>query len=302
MNTIIETNNFSKSYGSVQAVDQINLHVRPGEIYGFLGLNGAGKTTTIRALLGMIRPTSGSLKVLGKSVGPNGKGPWERVGHLVEKPAAYPELTVTENLEISRKLHKIADKKATHQIIEHLGITRYANRKAGTLSTGNLQRLGLARAMLHKPKLLILDEPVSGLDPAGVVEIRELIANLAYEQGVTVFMSSHILTEVDRIATRIGIIHEGRLLQELDRGDLAKIRTERLEVCTRDLSAASLALSEAGYQVTMKNNHLDLTQSHALEHPDQVATILVQAGTPPTRIAVQQDDLEQHFLQLTGAQ
>ena len=156
--------------------------------------------------------------------------------------------------------------------------------------------------MLHKPELLILDEPVSGLDPAGVVEIRELIANLADEQGVTVFMSSHILTEVDRIATRIGIIHEGRLLQELNREDLAKIRAERLEVCARDLDAASVALSEAGYEVRAMNNHLSLTQSHAITHPDQVATILVKAGSPPTRITVQQDDLEQHFLQLTGAQ
>ena len=302
MNTVIETTNFSKSYGSVQAVDQINLHVRPGEIYGFLGLNGAGKTTTIRALLGMIRPTAGSLKVLGESIGPNGKGPWERVGHLVEKPSAYPELTVIENLEISRKLHKIPDKDATHQIIQLLGIKQYAERKAGTLSTGNLQRLGLARAMLHKPELLILDEPVSGLDPAGVVEIRDLIENLAREQGVTVFMSSHILSEVDRLATRISIIHQGRLLQELNREDLAKIRAERLEVCARDLRAASQVLAEAGYEFQKNNNHLSLTQSRALEHPEQVATILVQAGTPPTRIAVQQDDLEQHFLTLTGAQ
>src|SRR5512141_128963 len=209
MEFAIETNQLSKSYGEVHAVKSVNLRVKPGEIYGFLGLNGAGKTTTIRSLLGMIRPSEGNVRVLDQAVGPNGRGPWARVGHLVESPSAYPELTVRENLEIARRLHGISDASATSRVIERLGIAPYADRKAGTLSTGNLQRLGLARALLHEPELLILDEPANGLDPAGVVEIRELLSSLAHEKGVTIFMSSHILTEVDRLATRIGIIHLG---------------------------------------------------------------------------------------------
>src|SRR5512142_2167064 len=136
MELAIETNNLSKYYGKVHAVNSVNLRVKRGEIYGFLGLNGAGKTTTIRALLGMIRPSQGNVRVLDQAVGPNGRGPWRRVGHLVENPSAYPELTVRENLEIARRLHGIADAGATMRVIERLGIASYADRKAGTLSTG----------------------------------------------------------------------------------------------------------------------------------------------------------------------
>jgi ABC-2 type transport system ATP-binding protein len=249
----IETNQLSKRFGDVFAVDAVNLRVKPGEIYGFLGLNGAGKTTTIRALLGMLRPSAGDVRVLGQAVGMNGGGPWGAVGHLVESPSAYPELTVRENLEIARRLHHITDSNATSRIIERLVLTAYADRKAGTLSSGNLQRLGLARALLHEPELLILDEPANGLDPAGVVEIRELLASRAREKGVTIFMSSHILTEVDRLATRIGIIHKGHLIEELDTDKLENLRAKRLEVKTKNLEAAQACLQSAGYKSVMQN-------------------------------------------------
>ena len=300
MSFAIETRGLSKSFGQVRAVDSVNLRVGPGEIYGFLGLNGAGKTTTIRALLGMIRPSAGSVKVLGQAVGPYGRGPWRHVGHLVEVPAAYPELTVRENLEIARCLQGISDINATSRVIEHLGLASYADRKAGALSTGNLQRLGLARALLHEPELLILDEPANGLDPAGVVEIRELLASLTHERGVTVFMSSHILTEVDRLATRIGIIHQGRLLEELDAEKLEELRSRRLVVKTRNLEAAQSALTQAGFAVKANESTIILNDARAIDAPDEVATILVNAGTPPTKLAVEQEDLEVYFLRLTG--
>src|SRR4029078_8342127 len=146
-----------KLYVAIIAVDAVSLRVARGEIYGFLGLNGAGKTTTIRALLGMIRPSKGTIKVLGQPVGPNGNGPWARVGHLVESPSCYPELTVRENLEIARRLHGISKSDATSWVIKKRGLTPYADRRAGTLSLGNLQRLGLARALLHEPEVLLLD-------------------------------------------------------------------------------------------------------------------------------------------------
>jgi ABC-2 type transport system ATP-binding protein len=296
----IETDQLTKRFGDVLAVDSVSLRVRQGEIYGFLGLNGAGKTTTIRALLGMIRPSAGSVQVLGQAVGPNGRGPWRHVGHLVVVPAAYPDLTVRENLEIARRLQGLSDRSTTPRVIERLGLASDADRKAGALSTGNLQRLGLARALLHEPELLILDEPAKGLDPAGVVEIRELLASLAHKRGVTVFMSSHILTEVDRLATRIGIIHKGRLIEELDAEKLEKLRARRLEIKTRDLAAARSALAKAGFAVKANESTIFLNEARAIDAPDEIATILVNAGTPPIRLAVEQENLEDHFLRLTG--
>ncbi len=300
MEFAIETNGLSKYYRDVRAVDSVDLRVKPGEIYGFLGLNGAGKTTTIRALLGMIRPTAGSVRVLGEAVGPYGRGPWSRVGHLVESPSAYPDLTVRENLEIARHLQQVADKNATLRVIERLNLASYANYQAGTLSTGNLQRLGLARALLHGPELLILDEPANGLDPAGVVEIRELLASLAHEQGVTVFMSSHILTEVDRLATRLGIIHKGHLIEELDADKLEHLRSKYLMVQAHDLDAAKTALTRHGYGIAAGNHggSLRLDEARAVESPDEIARLLVEAGIPPTRLAVEQENLEDYFLRL----
>jgi ABC-2 type transport system ATP-binding protein len=300
MPNAIETNQLTKRFGDVVAVDAIDLRVRTGEIYGFLGLNGAGKTTTIRALLGMIRPSGGDVQVLGQVLGQDGRGPWAQVGHLVERPSAYPELSVRENLDIARRLHAKTDSSIVDNIIERLALGSYADRKAGTLSSGNLQRLGLARALLHEPELLILDEPANGLDPAGVVEIRELLRSLAHEKGVTIFMSSHILTEVDRLATRIGIIHKGRLIEELDTQKLERLRARHLEVQTRNLEATQLCLISAGFKFSMKDETIVLTDPHAIAHPDYIAHILVNAGTPPTRLAIEQQNLEEHFLQLTG--
>lgn len=299
MTNAIETHQLTKRFGDVLAVDSINLRVGMGEIYGFLGLNGAGKTTTIRALLGMIRPSEGEVKLLGQAVGPHGGGPWARIGHLVENPSAYPELTVRENLEIARRLHSREDPNSVDEVIERLVLASYADRKAGALSSGNLHRLGLARALLHEPDLLILDEPANGLDPAGVVEIRELLRSLSKEKGVTIFMSSHILTEVDRLATRIGIIHEGKLIEELSANDLEKLRTQRLEIKTRNLDAAQICLHSAGYKYEVKDGVIILNNPHAIEHPDDIARILVNAGTSPTHLAVVQQNLEEHFMQLT---
>jgi ABC-2 type transport system ATP-binding protein len=300
MSNAIETFQLTKRFGDVLAVDAIDLRVGTGEIYGFLGLNGAGKTTTIRALLGMIRPSVGNVKVLGQALGENGRGPWAKVGHLVESPSAYPELSVRENLDIARRLHAIQNPKVVDAVIERLTLASYADRKAGTLSMGNLQRLGLARALLHEPQLLILDEPANGLDPAGVVEIRELLRSLAHDKGVTIFMSSHILTEVDKLATRIGIIHHGKLIEELDTQKLEKLRARHLEVQVRNIEAAQICLQSAGYKYTLKDETIILNDAHSLARPDYIAHILVNAGVAPTRLAIEQQNLEEHFLQLTG--
>jgi ABC-2 type transport system ATP-binding protein len=300
MKYAIETNHLSKSYGDVRAVQDVNLRVKHGEIYGFLGLNGAGKTTTIRMLLGMVRPSQGNVKVLGQVLGPGGRGPWAQVGYLVESPSAYPELTVRENLDITRRLYGIKNPKAADDVMERLSIAVYARRKAGTLSTGNLQRLGLARAMIHNPSLLILDEPANGLDPAGVVEIRELLVHLALKQGVTIFMSSHILTEVDRLATRIGIIHNGRIIEDLDAEKMERFRAKRLEIKVRDLEKAHQLLIKANYSAIINDDLIQVNDARATEAPDEIARLLVNGNVPPTRLAVEQQNLEDHFMQLTG--
>jgi ABC-2 type transport system ATP-binding protein len=300
--SVIQTLNLTKRYGEVLAVDGVSLNVHRGEIYGFLGLNGAGKTTTIRALLGMIHPSGGEVLLFGEKIEKNGRGPWRRIGHLVDTPAAYPELSVRENLEISRKLYGITTAEATERAIERFGLAPYARVRAQTLSSGNLQRLGLARAFLHEPELVLLDEPAKGLDPAGVVEVRELLRTLAEDQGITIFMSSHILAEVDRLARRIGIIHRGRLIEELEAVELERQRRKRLSVAARDRPAARAALEAAGYMVDIGDEDGDivLSEPRAYESPEDVVRVLVAAGAPPIRLAVEQEDLEKHFLRLTG--
>jgi len=298
MNYAIETNGLSKFYGDVRAVDSVDLRVKQGEIYGFLGLNGAGKTTTIRALLGMIRPSEGKVRVLNQALGGDGRGPWSRVGHLVESPAAYPELSVRENLDVARRLHGIQNPKTVEDVMDRLSIASYSKRKAGTLSSGNFQRLGLARALLHNPELLILDEPSNALDPAGIVEIRELLISMAREQGTTIFMSSHILSEVNLLADRIGIIHKGKLIEELDTARLEEIRARQLVIVTRDQAKAREAL--ASFALTnLEDGRLAIKDARAIEAPELIATLLVNAGAPPTYLAVEQENLEEYFLGLT---
>lgn len=216
--TVIATKALTKRYRDTIAVDALDLNVRRGEVYGFLGRNGAGKTTTIRMLLGLIRPSEGEVNVLGTRVRQGDQRWLARVGYLVESAAAYPNLTVRENLEIQRRLTG-SPREAVGRSMGLLGLEAYADRRAGLLSLGNKQRLSLARALLHDPEVLVLDEPANALDPAGIVEVRELLRSLADERGVTIFMSSHILAEVAHLADRIGIIHGGRLIEESSRDE-----------------------------------------------------------------------------------
>lgn len=300
----LASTDLGKRYGGVVAVDGLNLRVGRGEIYGFLGLNGAGKTTTIRMLLGMIRPTTGSAHVLGVPLARANAALWRRVGYTVEGPAAYPELTVRENLEVTRRLQGTEDATAATRILERLGLAEYRERPVHKLSMGNLQRLALAQSLVHGPELLVLDEPANGLDPAGVVEVREMLRGLARDEGVTIFMSSHILTEVDRLATRIGILHRGKLIEELSAADLETRRQRRLQVGAEDLERAEAALRAAGFRWTraLRSDRwvLDLTDDRALNRPEAIARMLVEAGAPPWRLAVVQEDMEQHFLRLTA--
>jgi ABC-2 type transport system ATP-binding protein len=298
---IIRTENISKHYGEVHAVSEMSLNVRKGEIYGFLGLNGAGKTTTIRMLLGMIRPTSGVTFINGERISADNTELWKKVGSLVEIPYSYPELTVRENLEIFRRLRFITDKKAIDNVIDKLQLGSYENRKAKNLSLGNNQRLGLAKALIHNPEILLLDEPTNGLDPAGIYEIRKMLSDLAINHGVTIFISSHILGEVSRFATRIGIIHEGKLVKEIDASQLETLCSKRLLINANNIELANTILTQNGFNLEKINDNLiEIKDESAILKPDLVATIMVNAGCPPTLLKVEEEDLESYFLRTIG--
>ncbi len=300
MNEIIVTEKLTKHYKDVTAISDISLNVRKGEIYGFLGLNGAGKTTTIRILLGMIRPDSGNAYINGQRVEKDNIGMWTQTGYLVEVPYSYPNLTVRENLEIIRQMRSL-HKNSIDNIIEKLKLQPYANRIAKNLSLGNAQRLGLAKALIHKPDILILDEPTNGLDPAGIFEIRELLMDMAANHGVTVFISSHILGEIARLATRIGIIHEGKLIQEVDTQKLEQLCQKKLQVNTINPKIARSLLAQNGFLFTpSEDGVLESLNPELVSHPEKVASLLVNGGCPPTMLAVKEEDLESYFLRIIG--
>lgn len=301
MDEIIRTEGLTKKYKDVTAVSDLSLNVRKGEIYGFLGLNGAGKTTTIRMLLGMISPDSGGAYINNERVHSNNIELWKEIGYLVEIPYSYPDLTVKENLKIIRKLRLIKDKHAVTEIIDKLKLTAYANRKAKHLSLGNAQRLGLAKALIHNPRILILDEPANGLDPAGIFEIRELLIGLAKNQGITIFISSHILGEISKFATRIGIIHDGCLIQEINSNQLEKLCQKRLKINTRNNEIANLVLSKKGIIAKKtSDNMLEIDNETVIRNPEKIATLLVDNQIPPTLLSVVEEELESYFLRSIG--
>jgi ABC-2 type transport system ATP-binding protein len=299
--TVIASKGLSKRYDDVLAVDSLDLDVRRGEVYGFLGRNGAGKTTTIRMLLGLIRPSAGEVTILGRRVAPGETETFRHVGYLVEAASAYPNLTVRENLEIQRRLTGSA-RTAVTATIEQLRLDAYAHKRAGQLSLGNKQRLSLARALLHAPEVLVLDEPANALDPAGIVEIRELLRSLASERGVTVFMSSHILAEVAHLADRIGIVHDGLLLEELDREELAEKARAFVEVGVSDPARADELLKDAGFGNIERSPDAPgiLRVFDTPDRAPEIARVLVNAGLQLNALTPTAEDLETYFLRLTG--
>jgi ABC-2 type transport system ATP-binding protein len=301
MDDIIKTENITKKYGDLVAVSGVSLNVRKSEIYGFLGLNGAGKTTTIRMLLGMIRPTSGIALICGKKVYADNFELWRKIGSLVEIPYSYPNLTVHENLDIIRRLRFISEKSCIDKVIDQLHLSPYINIKTKNLSLGNAQRLGLAKALMHNPEILILDEPTNGLDPAGIFEIREMLTDLAKNHGVTIFISSHILGEIARFSTRIGIIHEGNLVQEVDTLQLDKLCRKHLLINASDIQTARSIILQRGYAISETIDGLiEILDEDAVRKPETIAILMVNSGCPPTLLKVEEEDLESYFLRTIG--
>lgn len=300
----IKTVNLSKKYGKTLVVDDLNLSISAGEIVGFLGLNGAGKTTTMRMLLGLIKPTSGECYIQGNKIDQYNLEVRNEIGYIIETPYSYPDLTVQENLEIVSTLRGIRNKDAIDWVTEKLKLDQYKDKQVKHLSLGNVARLGIAKAIIHKPKILILDEPTNGLDPFGVIEVRELLKELANNLGTTVLISSHKLEEISKVATRIVIIHGGRLIREVESKELDLYLEKRLLVSGRNNKAMKEVLSAKGYQVNFKSDlennscYLELIDTKSVESSEEIATLLVNAGYPPKMLTVEKEDLENYFLRI----
>ena len=296
---VLHMRNLSKQYGKRLAVDNLNLEVRRGEIFGFHGPNGAGKTTTIRMALGLIAPTSGSVEILGQDVVAHRAEVLPRVGALVETPALYLYMSGRNNLLAVASVLGGVPKARINAVLELVGLAARQKDRVRTYSLGMKQRLGVAMALLQDPDVLILDEPANGLDPAGIVEIRDLMHRLSAE-GKTVFISSHLLPEVQQICTRVAIIHLGKLITESTIEDLTRGQGE----FTVKLERAEQALALVRAQAWGKDARLDASGALLTPAPDgrgrDLNLFLVNAGFAPDTIAQSTQDLEQVFLHLTN--
>lgn len=298
---VIRTEGLTKRYKDVLAVENLALTVRRGEVYAFLGRNGAGKTTTIRMMLALAKPTDGWVEILGQRMVPNAVRAFERIGSMVETAGSYGNLTVRENLEMQRNLLGLRRTHWVDEVIEMCDLGEYLDRRADTLSLGNKQRLGLGRALLHKPEVLILDEPTNGLDPVGIADIRNVLKQLSSERGITVFLSSHILSEVQQLATRIGIIHEGRLLEEIGYDDLRQRNREFLEFTVSDPKRSAWVLEEkCGVTDFSVREEGSVRIYREFERADEFNRALVEAGVGISSMRMSEESLEDHFVKLTG--
>src|SRR6185369_13426604 len=297
-NCLIETRGLTRRFGNQLAVNNLNLSVPAAGVYGFLGPNGAGKTTAIRMLLGLIRPNAGEVRLFGQSLNGNHRSLMRRVGALVEAPSLYPQLTGRENLEVTRRLLG-SDRNLVELALATVKLTKDADRRVREYSLGMRQRLGLALALLNKPELLILDEPTNGLDPAGIHEMRDLIRHFPEEFGVTVFLSSHLLGEVEQIATHIGIINEGHLLFQGTLSELQSKQQTLLTVGVKQVAEATKFLAISGWTVERCDNLLNVS-TKAADDAVLVNKLLVERGLEVFHLAVTQRSLEDIFLGLTN--
>jgi len=295
---IIQTKDLCKSYRGRLAVDHLNLNIARGEIYGFLGPNGAGKTTTIRMLLGLIKPTRGSVEIFGKSLKREKLHILRKIGSLVEYPSYYGHLTAVENLEAIRRILDVP-KTRIAQVLETVGLTKDAKRPVKGFSLGMKQRLGIAAALLGEPEMLILDEPTNGLDPSGILEIRELIKAMPKQHGITVLVSSHLLSEVEQMASTVGIIRQGRMVFQDTIESLRRQSEGSISVAVSEPEEALLALLRMGFRAKLENGRI------ALERTDdqsvaRIVKALVEQNHAVYRVEEKRKSLEELFLQIVG--
>lgn len=290
-----------KRYGRRWAVRDLHMAVEAGEVYALLGRNGAGKTTTLRLILGLARRSTGTIELFGRRLDEWGPAVRAQIGATVETPGFYGNLTARENLWHNAWILGVPEPQRVDQVLELVGLQDAADRRVREFSLGMRQRLGIARALLHEPRLLILDEPTNGLDPAGIREVRELIRELATLRGITVLLSSHILAEVEQVADRVGILHEGRLVEEVRVRDLYDHSRRCLELETGQPEATVRILTErlkVRRYTVLPGGRLRLFEH--VERPDEVARLLVEHGIALRHLAARHETLEDHFLRATG--
>lgn len=300
---IIETKNLTKQYGAQKSVADLNIHVQKGRIYGLLGRNGAGKTTTMKMLLGLTDPTSGAVMICGRPLQGNEKKLLPRIGSLIESPGFYPNLTGTENLRIFAALRGVPNRGAIKNALDLVGLPYKDKKLFSQYSLGMKQRLAIALAVMHDPELLILDEPINGLDPIGIAEVRSFIRGLCDERGKTILISSHILSEIALLADDIGIIDHGVLLEEETLAELERKSSRHVHFLVSDTAQAARIL-ERHFQerhFTIQDDHS--LQLHNMKLPvGQVVTFFVENGLEVREAHICEESLEDYFKRVTGGE
>lgn len=299
MTYALEVEKLNKTFGSKQVVYNLSFNVGKGDIFGFLGPNGAGKTTTIRIILGLIHPDSGLVKINGHNLKTDFNNAIQGVGAVVETPKFYLYLTAYENLLLTANLHSEVPRSRIDEVLEIVGLKKDARQKVRNYSLGMKQRLGLARALLNYPRLVFLDEPTNGLDPQGMQQIREMISQLAIEQDITFFITSHLLYEVEQICNRVAIIKEGKLVTENTVKNLLNRDTEMIEVLTPEPDKAVNVLQMSGLAQTIQPSSLGVNVEIRKGDSMKLNEYLVTHHIPVEYLIPKNQSLEQHFLKLT---
>ena len=300
---LIETKQLTKIYGEQAAVKNIDLHVKRGRIYGLLGRNGAGKTTTMKMLLGLTQPTSGEVKIWGKPLRGNEKKLLPRIGSLIESPGFYPNLTVTENLRIFATLRGVPNRHAIKDALDLVGLPYKDKKLFSQYSLGMKQRLAIALAVMHDPELLILDEPINGLDPIGIAEVRSFIRELCDARGKTILISSHILSEISLLADDVGIIDHGTVLEEESLEELEQKSSKHIHFTVSNAAQAARVL-ERDFQ----ENHFSILDDHNIQLYNltlpigKIVTAFVANGLEVSEAHSCEESLEDYFKRVTGGE
>lgn len=299
MDYLLTTENLSKQYGKQKAVERVGLHVKKGEIYGLIGRNGAGKTTILRMLSGLAAPTEGEISLFGKN-GTETKELRGRIGTLIENPGIYANMSAYQNLKIKCLAMGVPAKGTIEEVLKIVGLANTGKKKAKNFSLGMKQRLGIGLALIGNPDLVILDEPINGLDPQGIVEIRDVIETLNKERGITFIISSHILEELSKIATKYGIIHNGVLLQEMTAEELMEKCGEYIELRTPDAKQACTVIESMGIMKYKVVDAETIQIYERLQESGNIALRLAERSIAIKGIVVKNEALEDYYLKLTG--